>query len=126
MTARPSLVAEPQLFVSDIGASCDYFNRKLGFSTVFTYGDPPFYGQVQRDGAALNLRHVDAPVIDPAIRDRDILLSATVTTTDIAGLFAEYSAAGVDFQQSLERQPWGARTFIVRDPDGNLICFAGQ
>ncbi|WP_376774795.1 hypothetical protein [Mesorhizobium silamurunense] len=22
-------------------------------------------------------------------------------------------------------EPWGARTFIVQDPDGNLICFAG-
>jgi len=23
-------------------------------------------------------------------------------------------------------EAWGARTFIVRDPDGNLIAFAGS
>jgi hypothetical protein len=25
----------------------------------------------------------------------------------------------------LKREPWGAHTFIVRDPDGNLLLFAG-
>jgi hypothetical protein len=25
----------------------------------------------------------------------------------------------------LKEEPWGARTFIVLDPDGNLILFAG-
>ncbi|WP_435528297.1 hypothetical protein [Mesorhizobium abyssinicae] len=24
----------------------------------------------------------------------------------------------------MRTEPWGARTFIVSDPDGNLICFA--
>jgi uncharacterized glyoxalase superfamily protein PhnB len=34
--------------------------------------------------------------------------------------------AGVEFHQPLKPEPWGARTFIVRDPDGNLILFAGR
>jgi hypothetical protein len=25
----------------------------------------------------------------------------------------------------MKQEPWGARTFIVRDPDGNLLLFAG-
>lgn len=28
------------------------------------------------------------------------------------------------FRQTLRTAPSGARTFIVKDPDGNLICFA--
>jgi len=36
-----------------------------------------------------------------------------------------YQAAGVRFRQKLKKEPWGARTFIVPDPDGNLILFAG-
>ena len=63
--------AEPQLFVADIQASCDFFTGKLGFAVVFTYGEPPFYGQVRRDAARLNLRGVARPVIDPALRDRE-------------------------------------------------------
>jgi hypothetical protein len=34
-----------ELFVADIKASCDFFTQKLGFSIVFTYGEPPFYAQ---------------------------------------------------------------------------------
>jgi catechol 2,3-dioxygenase-like lactoylglutathione lyase family enzyme len=126
---KPVLVeAEPELFVADIRASCSFFTDKLGFSIVFTYGEPPFYAQVKRDGARLNLKHVDQPVIEPALRDREELLSAamTVATADeIKALFLEFQAAGVGFFQTLKAQPWGARNFIVRDPDGNLLLFAG-
>ena len=120
--------AEPQLFVTDIKASCDFFTGKLGFAVVFSYGEPPFYAQVRRDGARLNLRCVERPVIDSGLRDREQLLSAslTVATADeIKALFLEFQNAGVTFFQSLKREPWGARDFIVRDPDGNLLLFAG-
>jgi hypothetical protein len=95
------------------------------FAVAFTYGDPPFYAQVFRDGARLNLRHVDTPVIDPARRDEDQLLAATITVDDAKPLFLEYQAAGVELVQPLRSEPWGARTFIVRDPYGNLLLFAG-
>jgi uncharacterized glyoxalase superfamily protein PhnB len=95
---------------------------------VLAYGEPPFYAQVKRDGAQLNLRHVDRPIIDANVRDREELLSAslTVATTDeIKQLFLEIQAAGVTFVQTLKRQPWGARNFIIKDLDGNLLLFAG-
>jgi catechol 2,3-dioxygenase-like lactoylglutathione lyase family enzyme len=120
--------AAPQLFVADIKASCDFFTGKLGFSIVFVYGEPPFYGQVKRDGALINLRHVDRPVIDPALRDRESLLSADMAVSsaeEIKQLFLEFQAAGVEFHQPLKHQPWGAKNFIVKDPDGNLLLFAG-
>ncbi len=125
--AAPTLVAaEPQIFVSDIVASCDFYTKKLGFSVAFTYGEPAFYGQVLRDGARLNLRCVDRPVLDPKLRDSEQLLSASITLDDAKPLFLEYQAADVPFAQTLKTEPWGARTFIVRDPDGNLILFAGR
>jgi catechol 2,3-dioxygenase-like lactoylglutathione lyase family enzyme len=120
--------AEPQLFVADIASSCDFFTRKLGFVMAFTYGEPPFYAQVKRDGARINLRCVEHPVIDAALRDREQLLSAALTVAtaqEIKALFLEFQAAGVTFFQTLKREPWGARNFIVRDPDGNLLLFAG-
>jgi catechol 2,3-dioxygenase-like lactoylglutathione lyase family enzyme len=128
ISTRPVLVgAEPQLFVADIKASCEFFT-KLGFSVAFTYGEPPFYGQVARDGARLNLRCVDTPVIDPDRRDSETFLSAALTVAtaaEIKALFLEFQAAGVSFAQTLRREPWGARNFIIKDPDGNLLLFAG-
>ena len=122
------LAAEPQLFVFDIRSSCEFYTKKLGFAVAFTYGEPPFYGQVQRDTARLNLRQVDAPLIDPALRDRESLLAASITVAtadDIKQLYLEFQAAGVAFAQPLKHEPWGARDFIVQDPDGNLVLFAG-
>jgi uncharacterized glyoxalase superfamily protein PhnB len=120
--------AEPQLLVTDIKRSCKFFQEKLGFSLVFSYGDPPYYAQIRRDAASLNLRCVEGPVIESAVRDREELLSAsmTVATADeIKLLFLEFQSAGVAFSQTLKKQPWDARNFIVKDPDGNLLLFAG-
>jgi catechol 2,3-dioxygenase-like lactoylglutathione lyase family enzyme len=120
--------AQPQLLVTDIERSCDFFCKKLGFSLVFSYGNPPYYAQVGRDAARLNLRCVEGAVIDATVRTREELLSAsmTVATTDeIKLLFLEFQSAGATFPQTLKRQPWGAKTFIVKDPDGNLLLFAG-
>jgi catechol 2,3-dioxygenase-like lactoylglutathione lyase family enzyme len=125
---RPILSStEAQLFVADIKASCDFYTDKLGFTVAFVYGDPPYYGQVTRDHARLNLRMVCEPVFTD-VRERENLLSAslTVATADeIKQLFLSYQAAGVPFHQTLKKEPWGARTFVVMDPDGNLILFAG-
>ena len=125
--AKPILLsAEPQLFVADIAASCAFYTEKLGFAVALTYGDPPFYAIVFREGARLSLRCVDKPVLDPKRRDSEDLLSGSITLDDAKSLFLEYQAAGAPFAQALRTEPWGARTFIVRDPDGNLILFAGK
>jgi catechol 2,3-dioxygenase-like lactoylglutathione lyase family enzyme len=125
--SRSKLVrAEPQLFVTDIETSCEFYTRKLGFKVAFTYGEPAFYGQVHRGGARLNLRLLEEPAIDPKLRAREHLLSASIALDYAKPLFAELEAAGVAFQQTLKTEPWGARTFVVADPDGNLILFAGR
>jgi len=125
---RPVLSStEAQLFVADIKASCDFYTDKLGFTVAFVYGDPPNFGQVARDHARLNLRMIDEPVFVGDIREREQLLSASLTLAtadDIEQLFLSYQAAGVRFGQTLKKEPWGASTFIVIDPDGNLILFA--
>jgi catechol 2,3-dioxygenase-like lactoylglutathione lyase family enzyme len=118
--------AEPQLITADLAASIEFYAQRLGFAVAFTYGEPPFYAQVFRDAARLNLRHLDRPRFDAAVRDGEELLSATITLDDAEPLFREYEKAGVVFAQSLRTEPWGARTFTLRDPDGNLILFAGR
>ena len=126
---RPVLTStEAHLFVTDVKASCEFYTDKLGFTRAFVYGDPPFFGQVTRDHARLNLRLVGEPVFAGDIREREGLLSASLTVAaadEIEQLFVTYQAAGVRFSQTLKKEPWGARTFVVSDPDGNLVLFAG-
>lgn len=115
------------LHVRDLRASTDFFTTRLGFTIDFIYGDPPFYGQVSRDNARLALRSMDEPFFAEDIRQREDLLSASITlgsADEIEQLFITYQDADVPIAQSLRNEPWQAKTFIVKDPDGNLILFA--
>lgn len=119
------LFAEPQLFVTDLDLALNHYVGRLGFRLAFSHGEPAFYAQVVRDGARLNLRHVDVPAFDARFREAEgEVLSATITVDDVEPLFEEFERVGVEFHQPLRREDWGARTFIVADPDGNLILFA--
>ena len=123
------IAAIPQLFVSDIAASCAFFTGKLGFAVEFVYGEPPFYAQVKRGGAQIALRHVDQDVLDKiavAMKADVDMLVASISVDDVNALYAEFRAAGVAFHQDLRTEEWGARTFIIRDPDGSLLLFAGS
>jgi uncharacterized glyoxalase superfamily protein PhnB len=116
------------LYVRDFKASINFLTTRLGFTVDFVYGDPPFYGQVSRDNARLALRWMEESFFAEDIRQREDLLSASITVAtamEIKELFLSYQASGVSFHQPLKTEPWGARTFIVSDPDGNLILFAG-
>jgi catechol 2,3-dioxygenase-like lactoylglutathione lyase family enzyme len=120
--------AEPQLLVTDIERSCEFFGEKLGFSLVFSYGKPPYYAQVGRDAVRLNLRFVERHLIESTVREQEELLSVSITVAsaeEIKLLFLEFQSAGVAFHQTLKKQPWGAKSFMVKDPDGNLLLFAG-
>ncbi len=130
--ASPSKVtivrAEPQLFVADIEQSCRFFCEQLGFSLVFSYGKPPYYAQVARDAAYINLRRVERAAMEAAIREEEELIAASLTVAtaeEIKKLFLEFQSVDVRFDQKLKKQAWGARNFIVRDPDGNQLLFAG-
>ena len=121
------LTVEPQIFVTDMPRAIGFFVDKLGFGISLTYGEPPFYAQVVRDAARLNLRHVDRPVIDRGVESD--LLSASITVSDAGGLFVEFQDRGVPFRETLTRKPWhedGQGSFIIEAPDGNLLLFAGS
>jgi catechol 2,3-dioxygenase-like lactoylglutathione lyase family enzyme len=121
------VASEPQLFVSDVEAASAFYVGKLGFRVVLSYGEPPFWAQVGRDRGCLNLRAADMPVFDGGFRAREPdAVSATLTLDEAEPLFLEFQKAGVAFRQALRTEPWGAKTFIVEDPDGNLIAFAGR
>jgi len=122
---RPRVMcAFPQLFVRDVTKATQWYKEELGFEVEYVYGKPPFYGFVKRANAGLNLRQVDSQPMDQGLREREDLLSAVIVVEGVKALFLEFKEKGVVFHQTLKRQPWSAEDFIVKDPDGNLLCFA--
>ncbi len=116
--------AIPHLFVTDFGRAIAYYTGPLGFRTLFTWGRPATFAHVSRGAAVLALRHVDRPALDHSV-DED-LLSAFIETEGVDELFRTMQGAGAVVHQPPRDETWGMRSFIVRDPDGNLVCFAGR
>ena len=117
--------AVPVIFVANVEASAGFFRNTLGFSIDFLHGEPPFYGSVSRDGACVHLKFVHEPVLTVGTQDRDGLIVAFIEVENVKALYAEYMTTGAIFGQKLQKQAWGGRDFIVRDPDGNGLCFVG-
>ena len=123
-TPAPRLTrAVPIIFVANVQASAAFFRDTLGFSIDFLHGQPPFYGSMSRDGACVHLKFVHEPVFAIGRYDREGLIMAFIEVENVKALYATYVTAGVTFEQKLKKQAWGGRDFIVRDPDGNAICF---
>ncbi|GAA0953513.1 hypothetical protein GCM10009554_57980 [Kribbella koreensis] len=117
--------AKPVLYVADVTASATFYRNQLGFQTDFLHGNPPFYGSVSRNGATLHLKQVHEPVFTPGAAAREGLIMAFINTPNVRDLYTEYLAANADITQKLTKQAWGGTDFILRDPDGNAIAFAG-
>ena len=80
--------------------------------------------QVVRDGARLNLRHVDRPVIDTRyVTARNCCRIAYGAGDESSRCFPSFRRRR-DFFQTLKQQPWGARDFIV-GIRRQLLLFAG-
>jgi catechol 2,3-dioxygenase-like lactoylglutathione lyase family enzyme len=117
--------AVPVIFVANVQASAEFFRDTLGFSIDFLHGHPPFYAAVSRDGACVHLKFVHEPVFAIGPHDRGLIM-AFIEVENVKALYGQYLAAGVRFDQKLKKQAWGGRDFIVRDLDGNGICFVGS
>jgi catechol 2,3-dioxygenase-like lactoylglutathione lyase family enzyme len=103
------ITAEPQPFTTDLQAALAFYTDRLGFEVCFAYGEPPFYAQVVRDSARLNLRLVDRPAFDAAFRvEEPDALATTLIVDDAEALSHEYEVRGIAFHQPLQTEPWGA------------------
>lgn len=113
--------AIPILAISNSAQAEDYYCRVLGFQKTFAYrSDPkrsdPCYLGVVRDGVALHL--------DSFKPERAGRTSAFLWVSDVDQFYAEISARGAICQLPPTDQTWGNRETHIRDPDGNVLCFA--
>ena len=80
--------------------------------------EPEARGPQEHEHPAAAGRATPVAVCRPPGRLRDRAERSRLgSAAEIKQLFLQYQEAGVDFFQPLKQEPWGARTFIVRDPD---------
>jgi catechol 2,3-dioxygenase-like lactoylglutathione lyase family enzyme len=105
----------PQLLVTDIDQSVDFYTNKLGFDIDFRYND--FYVGIIKDGHSV---HLKSDVSFGRIKDND-KLNILFSVDGIKELY-ELLRKSVETVQVLRDMPYG-REFYVADPDGNVLAF---
>ncbi len=104
----------PELPVSNVPKSIEYYEAKLGFHTTMTMPDGD-YAIVERDDVAIHLFQSDKETSAPA--------SIHIFTEGLDELHAELQKRGAHLKQGIVRKPWGNRDFRVIDDSGNEIKF---
>ncbi len=112
------------LLVRDVPASIAYWTDKLGFEATGTWGDPPEFAILKRDGARVMLGQARAeqPIV-PFWKMRPSLWNAYFWVDDAKATFAEMKAQGATIDYELCLQPYGVLEFGVRDLDDQDIGF---
>jgi uncharacterized glyoxalase superfamily protein PhnB len=104
----------PELPVGNLPDALAYYTRQLGFEVKMKMpsGD---YAIVERDGVSIHLFEDKIGVCTAA--------AVHIFTPDLEELFRELEERGARMVQKIERKPWGARDFRLRDTFGNELKF---
>jgi uncharacterized glyoxalase superfamily protein PhnB len=123
--AAPQILEQAAvLLTKDVSASITYYADKLGFKATGTWGEPPEFAILKRDGCRLMLGKVKAgQEITPYWKQRDGLWNAYFWVRDAKALFEEMKLAGAMIDYELETKPYGVLEFGIRDLDGHDIGF---
>ena len=103
----------PEIPVSDLSRSTEYYETKLGFRVAMQMPEGA-YAVVERDDVAIHLFQ-DARAIGP--------VSIHVFTDGLDELYAELVGRGANMSQEITDKPWGCRDFRVVDDSGNILKF---
>jgi catechol 2,3-dioxygenase-like lactoylglutathione lyase family enzyme len=107
----------PQLLVTDLDRSVEFYTKKLGFDVDFRYDD--FYSGIVKDGYSIHLKSGKSSIHQKRDNeDLDILFSVE----GIKRLYNDFISKSVEMVQPLRQMPYGEE-FYVSDPDGNVIAF---
>ena len=102
----------PELPVSDVEKSQQFYRDKLGFKIVWTFPGKTI-GAVAKDEAVIFMRKQNH--INPNIH--------WIFADNVDELYQEFIEASVEISEDIETKPWGIRQFSIDDPDGNRFIF---
>jgi lactoylglutathione lyase len=118
------------LYVSDVAASLDFYERALGQRRRFLH-ESGQYAELDTGPTALALAsHELAAANVPGLYRPERRAGAQPTfevcfvTDDVQGAFDRATSAGAEEVTPPQTKPWGQDVAYVRDPDGNLVELA--
>lgn len=98
--------------VKDLLTAVDYYVTKLGFSRVFTWGDPPELAGVNLGDVSVHLE-----------QGEPLKNSLYFVIEDADEMYDFHVSQGVDILFPPEDRPYELRDYGIRDPWGNKLSF---
>lgn len=116
----------PTLVVRDIVASARWYQEALGFQHVFTIpgptGEPLLVHLRWIKYADVLLRKQTGPQVETP-KGLGISLSFAVLEGRVDDVAERARSFGAKLETEPKNQPWNARDFSIKDPDGFLLTF---
>ena len=103
----------PGFVVTDIAEAVEFYTKKLGFRSSFTFGEPPNF-------AAVNLGKITVHLMTYGNFGKG---SAYFTVEDVDELYKFHVDNGVEIIEPIENREYDMRDYLVRDPFGNYLAF---
>ncbi len=109
----------PQLIVSDLNRSLDFYVQQLGFTVNFKYED--FYAGIGCAGQSIHLKSGEVSQEERAHKRRNEDIDIVLGITDLKSFYAEIQSKQIEITQPLREMPYG-KEFYFSDPDGYIFC----
>ncbi|MCB9846878.1 MAG: VOC family protein [Phycisphaeraceae bacterium] len=116
----------PMLAVTDLQRTIDFYRSKLGFQLGDTFGDPPVWCSMSRDGVEIMFNAPPADEVRAAVsaRSREYQIFY-INSDDVVALRDELLSHGAPVSD-LRVTIYGMKEFEVRDPDRIRIWFGQE
>ncbi|MEZ0325559.1 MAG: GNAT family N-acetyltransferase [Fimbriimonas sp.] len=110
----------PIFATSDVLETIRFYKEVLGFESSWTYGDPVSFGSVSWAGATIMFN------LQPGLAARVDGHQHWFKCEEVDELYRLHKERGATIVSPIQDQPWGAREYVVRDPSGYHLRFAGS
>lgn len=113
----------PQLVVTDVVKTAEYYRDVFGFRQLGFFGEPPVYAIVQRDGVEIHFGKAERNGTSNA-EGRSGSFDLYIWVSDIDAVFDELKAAGAEIVEGPVRRAYDSVEVVVKDCNGYALVFA--
>ena len=113
----------PQILVTDIDRSIEFYTKKLGFELEFRYED--FYAGIIKNNCSINLKCGKPTIEERKSKRENEDVDIVFSVEGVEDLYEEFVNRSVEIIQPLCDRPYG-REFYIADPDGYILAFLEQ
>lgn len=129
--------AEPMLVCNDVARQIEFYTQKLGFGIEAQYPeDGPTWARLTRGNckimflAPLPYESFQTQWKELENKPKGLANWLIIRVTDVDELYEEFKRKAVplgeEYAEGPVDRPWGAREFVVLDPEGFFLVFSQQ